>query len=1052
MSRFTLIEALGAAAGANSPGADSPRFALDRREALRMMTAGVTLAMAGCGRPHEEIIPYVDQPEGLTPGIPQRYATTLPLGGYGRGAMAIAYEGRPTKIEGSPRHPYSLGSTDVFLEAEVLSLYDPARLQTVMQGNVPSSWDALDAALLAGLQQHKAQGGAGLTLLTGRITSPTELRLIKALQAAYPAMSWRRYEPVDDDNVVAGSKLAFGKPLTVRPRLADCAVVVALDADPLGPGPEQIALNRAFASRRKPGEPGLFSRWYAVEGGWTLTGANADHRLALRPDRIGEAATALAQALGLGGGRLSQDPQVRRFAAVVAADLEAHKGSAAVLVGPRQPPEVHALAHALNAALDAPVEAHAPVDPHPEGHLASLQGGLGDLHQGRTRTLIVLGGDPAYAAPASLGVREAIARAPFSVHFTTHPNDTSAACQWQAPLGHALESWGDLRAPDGTASLMQPLVRPLYDTRTRVEVLDGLAASPSRASARELVRTTWSRSYFKVSLVSDDSDSSSSPGLVPGARSAAGASAAHTARSSPPAGANGMPGTSPGKESEGKPGKATEQTGSGAAVGSGASGIAPDNTVGALEGTAFNRFWTQALTDGVIANTAAATSPSPAAKSPTIPPHAPGSGLVLALAPDPTLYDGAWAENAWLQECPKPLTAEVWGATLAISPEDAAALHLKDGDNVRLDRAGRSVVAPVRIAAGQARGVLSGFIGGGRRRAGPIGTQVGWDFAEVRDPVNPWMAAVSVERASGHAEAPYFQSLVRLEGDARDLSPELDLAALPGLARSPLEKDPGPPTLLPPAQGWEPSWAMVIDAELCTGCNACVVACQSENNVPVVGPHEIARGRDMHWLRIDTYDVGHAAEHRPAFQPVPCMQCEHAPCEPVCPVEASVHDHEGLNDQVYNRCIGTRFCQSNCPYKVRRFNWYGYAHDQAYANMGEESVKAQHNPDVTVRARGVMEKCTYCVQRISGARRAAEKQDREIGPHEVVTACQSACPTRAITFGDLKNAGSGLAALREEPRHYALLGELGTRPRTTYLARTRNPNPALGPAGGEVTS
>ncbi|WP_174300437.1 4Fe-4S dicluster domain-containing protein [Caulobacter sp. S45] len=1017
MSRFTLIEATGRPTAA-AP-APAPRRALDRREALALMTAGVSLAMAGCGRPHEEIIPYVDQPEGLTPGISQRYATTLPLAGYGRGAMVVANDGRPTKIEGSPKHPFSLGSTDVFAEAEVLSLYDPARLQTAMEGSLPSSWNGLDAALLPRLAQHKRQGGQGLTLLTGRITSPTELRLIKALQAAYPAMSWRRFEPVDDDSVRAGAMRAFGRPLTVRPRLQDAQVVLALDADPLGPGPEQIANARAYAARRKPGEAG-FSRWYVAEGGWTLTGANADHRLALRPDAIADVALALAAALDHGGAHPPLTPEAQRFVAAAAADLKADAGRAVVLVGRSQPPEVHALVHVLNAGLKAPVDAHAPVDPHPDGHMASLQATVADLRAGHVQTLIVFGGDPAYAAPAALQVAAAIAKAPFSVHFSEHVNDTSVACQWGAPLSHALESWGDLRAPDGTASLVQPLVRPLYDTRTRAQVLDALAAAAVRPSARDLVCQTWATQD-----------------------GATGAPRVTNAQSSPAAGASRGPGAG---ATTATVGLTTPQSGRGA------SGLDEGDAGIDLNATAFDRFWTQALTDGIVANTAAAITAAPAARASVFQPRPASSSFLLALAPDPTLYDGARAENAWLQECPKPLTAEVWGATLAISPADARAHDLTDGDNVRLSRGGQSVVAPVRVAAGQARGVLSGFIGGGRRQGGPIGSEVGWDFAAVRDVANPWLSAVTLERAPAHGEAPHFQALHRLDGDARELSPEITLAALPGLARSPLEKAPEPPSMLPKAESWAPSWAMVIDAELCIGCNACIVACQSENNVPVVGPHEVARGRDMHWLRIDAYDVGQADEHRPAFQPVPCMQCEHAPCEPVCPVEASIHDHEGLNDQVYNRCIGTRFCQSNCPYKVRRFNYYGYSHDQAYGNMGEESVKAQHNPDVTVRARGVMEKCTYCVQRISQARRTAEKADREIGPHEVVTACQSSCPTQAISFGDLETAASGIADLRKEPRHYALLGDLGTRPRTTYLARVRNMNPALGTAAGEITS
>ena len=472
-------------------------------------------------------------------------------------------------------------------------------------------------------------------------------------------------------------------------------------------------------------------------------------------------------------------------------------------------------------------------------------------------------------------------------------------------------------------------------------------------------------------------------------------------------------------------------------------------TTAAESGVVADAFWKRILTDGVIPDTAALPVPAPTPTFPHVAPPPPPSGWTLTLSPDPTVFDGGAAENAWLQECPKPLTSEVWGASVAVAPADAAKLGVKDFDHVRLSAGGRSVEAPVRIVAGQAKGVISGFIGGGRTQAGPIGTGVGQDFAPLRTLASPWAMAVQVEKAHGRGGPPSFQSLYKLEGDARTLSPVVSAADLPRLHAHPVQdrRLDAPPSLLPPNPAddphHEPAWAMVIDQASCIGCNACVVSCQAENNVPSVGPHEVARGRTMHWLRIDTYDVGDAHESRPAFQPVPCMQCEHAPCEPVCPVEASIHDHEGLNNQVYNRCIGTRFCESNCPYQVRRFNWFGYAHDQAYANLGDEAYDAQKNPDVTVRSRGVMEKCTYCVQRISTARRAAEREDRPIGAHEVVTACQATCPTNAISFGDLNNPASGIAAKREDPRHFALLAELGTRPRTTYLARLRNPNPAL---------
>jgi molybdopterin-containing oxidoreductase family iron-sulfur binding subunit len=479
-------------------------------------------------------------------------------------------------------------------------------------------------------------------------------------------------------------------------------------------------------------------------------------------------------------------------------------------------------------------------------------------------------------------------------------------------------------------------------------------------------------------------------------------------------------------------------------VGSGNDPAEADQADAARTGAIADHVWKRALSDGLVANSAAAPLPLPAAMLHAFAPTAAPSGHILSLSHDPTVFDGAYAENAWLQECPKPITSEVWGAGLAVSPNDAKALGVKDFDHVRLTRGGHSVQASVRVVAGQADGVVSSFIGGGRTQAGAVGSHAGYDFAPLRSLVSPWLSPVTLEKTPGKGGPPAFQSLYTLEGDAKKLSPLITVRDLAKLKSRPIDATETPPTLLPAAPAYEPSWAMVIDQASCIGCNACVVSCQSENNIPVVGPVEIARGRDMHWLRIDTYDVGDEDEPRPAFQPVPCMQCEHAPCEPVCPVEASIHDHEGLNNQVYNRCIGTRFCQSNCPYKVRRFNWYDYADTQAYAGMGDAAYEGQKNPEVTVRTRGVMEKCTYCVQRISGARRLAERENREIGPHEVVTACQSACPTQAISFGDKSNPASGMEALREDPRHFALLEEEGTRPRTTYLARLRNANPALG--------
>ncbi len=952
MSRFTVIDARG------RPPAPAPEpEGLDRREALAWMAAGSAALMGGCsGKPPAEVLPYLEQPEGLASGEVRRYATTVPLAGYDRGVVGLCRDGRPTKLEGSPRHPASLGATDVFAEAEVLSLYDPGRLRTPETADGPADWAQFAAAWAPRLARAQARGGEGFTLLTGRITSPTELRLIDELRRRLPGMRWRRWEPVDDDRARAGARLAFGQVLDVRPRLEDCAVVLCLGADPLGPGPDQAANGRAYAQARQPGRT-PFLRLYAAEPGWSLTGANADHRLPLRAERLADLGAALAARLGASspsvGPRLS--PGAERFVAAAADDLRAARGRAAVLVGPGQPAALHALAHRLNAELDAPLEARRPVDPHPDDHGASLSAFLDDLRAGRVETLVTLDVNPVAHLPKASA--DLLRRAGWVAAAALSPDETTALAPWRLPLSHPLESWGDGRWTDGTAALRQPLVRRLHASRSAPELL-AILSGASDAEGQALVRATWADRG---------------------------------------------------------------------------------------EGEAFEAWWRETLTAGVVQGSATA----PAAPPPITPlrggyPASEASATApfeLTFSPDPTLYDGRYAGNAWLQECPKPLTHEVWGASVAIAPADAERLGVETGDHLRLEGVSGAVEAPVRVTPGQAEGALTAFLGGGRRAAGPVGSGVGWDVAKLRaaagSPDLADVALVSARRAPGQGRPPTFSETRSLEGEARRLSPVLAVgAAIPAEA---LDRELRPASLYPDQPAHTPAWAMVIDAAACIGCNSCVVACQAENNVPVVGPREVARGRDMHWLRIDAYEVdGHTA-----FQPVPCMHCEHAPCEPVCPVEASVHDHEGLNAQVYNRCIGTRFCQANCPYKVRRFNFHGYAHEQAYADTGAEDYAAQKNPDVTVRGRGVMEKCTYCVQRLSGARRAAEREGRPIRPEDAATACQNACPTRAIRFGDLHAQGSEVAALRGDPRHYALLGELGTRPRTTYLARLRNPNLAL---------
>jgi molybdopterin-containing oxidoreductase family iron-sulfur binding subunit len=617
--------------------------------------------------------------------------------------------------------------------------------------------------------------------------------------------------------------------------------------------------------------------------------------------------------------------------------------------------EVHALVHWINAQLNAPVRLIDPVDHTPSGRQAGTLKQLGEeLEAGCVRQLVIIGANPAYDAPADLQFGARAQKAPFRLHMGEYVDETATLATWHVPQSHPLEAWSDLRASDGTASIVQPLIKPLYGSVGAHELLAWMTGEQD-ASSYELVRQTW------------------------------------------------------------------RETASGD----------------------FEEWWQRVLQEGIIAVTAAAAvQPAASLSPPPIGAEARAehkNDFNLILRPDPCVWDGSFANNAWLQECPKPLTKQVWGHALALHPDDANQLGAASGDVVRIGAGARSIEVPVLVEPGSAKGVCALALGGGRQKAGAIGNGVGANAYTLRTSDNLWhLTQVSIEGTGRRDPILTTQNIVRTPEDVRELYPLQQLGgALPSTA------PPDQPSLMPrgPKSGDGHAWAMVIDTSVCIGCNACVVSCQAENNVPVVGPEQVAMGRDMHWMRVDVYDHGAPGGSQLGFQPVPCMHCEHAPCEPVCPVAASVHDHEGLNAQVYNRCIGTRFCEANCPYKVRRFNFFGYADGEEYGNLGAESYRGQKNPEVTVRARGVMEKCTYCVQRISGARRAAERENRALGPDEVRTACQNACPTRAISFGDLNQTDAEINSRRADPRHYALLGHLGTRPRTTYLADVRNPAP-----------
>jgi Fe-S-cluster-containing dehydrogenase component/anaerobic selenocysteine-containing dehydrogenase len=930
--------------------------AVDRRSALKLFFAGAATALASCGRPPEEVVPYVEMPERQTPGLPLRFASALPLAGYGRGAIVTSVEGRPIKINGNPRHPASLGSTDVYGEAAVLSLYDPDRSKAPYSGNRIQSWSAFDLALRSRLDGLRRRQGEGLALLTGRATSPTLIAQIGALTHAMPQTKWYRYEPVEDDAIRAGAMQAFGQGATGLPRYGDARVMLAFDADPIGFGPEQIRFGRDIIAARRSHTPSESLRIYVVEPAWTLTGALADHRLALQPELIRNVAIAVARGLGAGLEAPTLPADASMFVQAAAADLLARRGQALVVAGPRQPSDVHALCHWINEQLHAPLDYIAPVDPVPAGHAESLRGMISQIESGQLETLILIAVNPVYDTPGDLALAELIGKIPFTVQMAPYRDETAAHCTWHLPMTHVLESWSDIRAFDGTASIVQPLIQPLYDSRDAHQLLAMLRGEIG-ASALDIVRGHWQAAN--------------------------------------------------------------------------------------VSGNDWDGWWRRTLQDGVVAGSAATRISLPPSKLPQIAAAVPVQNYTLVLSSDPSVFDGSMANNAWLQECAKPFTKEVWGNALHIAEADARELGIVDGDVVELKRDQAVVEAAVLVRPGQAARVVSATLGYGRTAAGSIGDDVGFDVYRLRNADAPWLCGnLTVTKIGRRENLLRTQHFFELEGEAEELQPRLTLADLAKGDFSLFRPDSNPPTLYPAPQYDTYQWAMAIDVSACIGCNACVVACQAENNVPVVGPEEIAEGRDMHWLRIDDYVI----DGRPGFTPTPCMHCEHAPCEPVCPVAASIHDSEGLNVQVYNRCVGTRFCQSNCPYKVRRFNFFGYADGEEYGNLGADITKAVFNPDVTVRSRGVMEKCTYCVQRVSRARRAAEKEGRGIRDGDIVTACQAACPTQAIDFGSLSDPQASIHSLRSESRSYALLGNLGTRPRTTYLARLQNPNPDYGKA------
>lgn len=978
---------------------------VDRRQFLGIIGAsaafaGLTSATGCIRKPAEKILPYNKRPEDLIEGKAQSYASVGRFGGSVFGLLVTSYEGRPTKVDGNPSHPMSLGGSTAFAQASVLDVYDPDRSQYVLKAGVAASSSrgtlkAVKAALATAAAELKASAGQGVALLMEAVPSPTLLALVREFQADYPKATIAIHDPAMRWNESAALELIGFKNAELYHRFESANVIAAFDADPLGIEGDVVRNSKMFAAKRRSvDESKTMSRLYVVEPAFTNTGAVADHRMSLRSSAMGEALLSLAVELAAQGLAIPSEILARarqttspnqKWLKALATDLILNKGKNAVLVGHSQRSWVHAVAFAINSALGnvghSVVVRSSPL-PASARTLAEL---TSEMNRGQVQTLVMLDVNPVYSAPADLEFADALKKVKTSIHLGYHADETALASTWHFPRAHGLECWGDLVSSDGTAAIAQPVIEPLYASLSDVEFLAGLLGQ--QKTAYEIVQAHWKKS----------------------------------------------------------------------------------------SGADFESSWRRWLHDGVIKSpmgetlsnnadfsklgqrlTGLGTSPAPTA-----------SQLELRLALDRSVYDGRYANNAWLQEIPDSVSKLTWDNAALLSPKTAKDKGIKTGDMVEIkikqDKERRLKIAAF-VVPGIAENTVVVPLGYGRRFNGRVATGAGFDGYALLGRDDLFAFAADVSLAGGtyelattqeHGVSDYeYDTKVGAEAiKNRGVLRELTLATYkqdPSLEKAFDKFNLGDPknhrTLLwqRPNETRGNQWGMTIDLNSCTGCNACTAACQAENNISVVGKKRVLKSREMHWIRIDRYFAGNVDNPdsiQAVFQPLACAHCETAPCEQVCPVAATVHGVEGTNDIAYNRCIGTRYCANNCPYKVRRFNYFNYSKENDESNP---LYAMQKNPRVTVRFRGVIEKCSYCVQRVNAARIEAKIRGEEVlRDGAVVTACQQVCPTDAISFGNLNDPDSRVSQLKSLPRNYAVLSELALQPRTTFLAKVRNPNPEL---------
>ncbi len=944
---------------------------LSRRKFLSLMGASLAFAgLAGCRKPVERIMPYVKAPENIVPGVPKYYATTMPMGLSSIGIVVESHEGRPTKIEGNEKHPASLGKSNAITQAAILGLYDPDRSKNVIHDGNKNIWTNFVSFWQEMHSEYSENQGEGLAILSESTASPTLYELYKQFKQNFPKAQWFTYEAVSDENVYKGLEIISGDPYQPVYNYSQAKIILSLDSDFLLTESEDITANLGFsAGRRVESENDSMNRLYVAESNYSITGGMADHRIPLRSHEIESFTVALAKEVNRQGLKINFPLELladnelnidQKIIVEIGKDLIKHKSNGLIVAGARQPGIVHALVFAINSALQNVGKTVEYKQIHDS--LLPSSNSIGELAQlvndNKISTLAILGGNPAYNAPSDVDFSNVLSKVGTSVHLSSYYDETSKISNWHIPLAHFLESWGDTKSADGTLSVIQPMIEPLFNGKGMVEVLN-LVVTGKENSAYNIVKDHWTK-------------------LLPAIN--------------------------------------------------------------------YDKNWRRTLHDGLLENSASNSITPKIVKSNLVnylknnnQVKINSNELEIVFQSSPALFDGRYANNGWLQELPDAITKLVWDNVLLISPATANSYNVENQDVVKISYNNKSMKLPVWILPGHANNSITVTLGYGRNAVGRIGNNVGYNAYRIRSSKSPdFDSGVTLIKTDEIYELANTQNHGSMEGR-------------PIVREATLEEYKNHPTFAkdmvkhPPLESlWDEfkydegyQWGMSIDLNLCTGCNTCVLACQSENNIAVIGKEQVSNGREMHWIRMDRYFSGDLENPEMVHQPIACQHCEMAPCEQVCPVSATSHDKEGLNVMTYNRCVGTRYCSNNCPFKVRRFNYFNFTKDYP------ETIKMVQNPDVTVRSRGVMEKCTFCTQRINEKKINAKNEGREVRDGEILTACQQSCPANAIVFGNINDPESEVSKIKKRNLDYALLGELNLKARSTFLGKLRNPNPAL---------